>query len=63
MLVSIRQKIFNSGWALGHDVVFIPPQHSKPFVRGGKRDARDALGIAEPAGRPKLRPLPAKLHE
>jgi transposase len=49
--------------AMGHEVVLIPPQHSKPFVRGGKSDARDALGIAEAAGRPKLRPVPVKSHE
>jgi len=49
--------------AMGHEVVLIPPQHSKPFVRGGKSDARDALGIAEAAGRPHLRHVPVKSTE
>ena len=46
--------------ALGHQVLMIPPQHCKAFVRGGKSDARDALGIAEAASRPNLRPVPVK---
>ena len=38
--------------ALGHQVVLVPAQHVKPFVRGGKSDARDALAICEAAQRP-----------
>ena len=34
---------------LGHEVIVVPPQHVKPFVRGGKSDPRDALAICEAA--------------
>jgi len=46
--------------ALGHDVILVPPQHVKPFVRGGKSDPRDALAICEAAKRPGLHPVPIK---
>lgn len=49
--------------ALGHQVMLIPPQHCKPFVRGGKNDARDALAICEAAQRPNLHPVPIKTYE
>lgn len=45
---------------LGHQVRLIPAQHCKPFVRGGKNDARDALAIAEAAQRPGLHAVPVK---
>src|SRR6056297_4220377 len=45
---------------LGHDVVLVPPQHVKPFVRGGKSDPKDALAICEAASRPGLHPVPIK---
>jgi len=45
---------------LGHDVILVPPQHVKPFVRGGKSDPRDALAICEAAKRPGLHPVPIK---
>lgn len=45
---------------MGHTVHLIPPQHVKPFVRGNKNDANDALAIAEAAMRPKMRFVPIK---
>ena len=45
---------------LGHEVILVPPQHVKPFVRGGKSDPRDALAICEAARRPGLHPVPVK---
>lgn len=45
---------------MGHQVVLVPAQHVKPFVRGGKSDARDALAICEAAQRPGLHPVPIK---
>jgi transposase len=45
---------------MGHQVLLVPPQHVKPFVRGGKSDARDALAICEAAQRPGLHPVPIK---
>lgn len=46
--------------ALGHQVKLVPAQHCKPFVRGGKNDARDALAICEAASRPGLHVVPIK---
>ena len=46
--------------ALGHEVRIIPAQHVKPFVRGNKNDANDALAICEAALRPDVRPVPIK---
>lgn len=37
---------------LGYEVILVPRQHVKPFVRGGKSDPRDALAICEAARRP-----------
>lgn len=48
---------------MGHTVMLIPPQHCKPFVRGGKNDARDALAICEAALRPNLHTVPIKTTE
>jgi transposase len=45
---------------MGHTVKLVPAQHVKPFVRGSKNDANDALAIAEAAGRPKIRFVPVK---
>lgn len=48
----------------GHKVVLIPPQHVKPFTRGNKTDANDALAIIEAAQRPNLRFVPVKtIHQ
>ena len=41
--------------ALGHTVKCIPAHVVKPFVRGNKNDANDALAIAEAALRPNVR--------
>ena len=49
---------------MGHTVRLIPAQHVKPFVRGNKNDANDALAIAEAAFRPGITPVPIKtLHQ
>ena len=39
----------------GMQVMLIPPQHVKPFVKGNKTDRNDALAICEAAGRPQMR--------
>lgn len=39
---------------LGHEVMLIPPQHVKPFVKGNKNDRNDAFAICEAARRPHL---------
>lgn len=39
---------------LGHQVLLIPPQHVKPFVKGNKNDRNDAFAISEAARRPGL---------
>lgn len=38
----------------GHQVMLIPPQHVKPFVKGNKNDRNDAFAITEAARRPGL---------
>lgn len=40
---------------LGFEVLLIPPQHVKPFVKGNKNDRNDAFAICEAAQRPNLR--------
>jgi transposase len=39
----------------GFEVMLIPPQHVKPFVKGNKNDRNDAFAITEAARRPQLR--------
>lgn len=39
---------------LGFNVLLIPPQHVKPFVKGNKNDRNDAFAITEAARRPDL---------
>ena len=46
--------------ALGHEVVLLPPQHVKPYVRRGKHDAADAEAICEAMSRPRTRFAPVK---
>ena len=48
--------------ALGHEVVLIPPQYTRPYVDRGKNDAADAEAICEAMSRPKVqkRFVPAK---
>lgn len=40
---------------LGFEVLLIPPQHVKPFVKGNKNDRNDAFAITEAARRPQMR--------
>lgn len=46
--------------SLGHEIRIIPAQHVKPFIRGNKNDANDALAICEAALRPDIHPVPIK---
>lgn len=39
----------------GFNVMLIPPQHVKPFVKGNKNDRNDAFAITEAARRPGLK--------
>jgi transposase len=48
---------------LGHEVVLIPPQYIKPYVKRGKNDAIDAAAICEAMGRPGMRFVPIKSRE
>lgn len=41
--------------ARDHQVLLIPPQHVKPFVKGNKNDRNDAFAICEAAKRPHMR--------
>jgi len=45
---------------LGHTVLLIPAQHVKPFTRGNKTDANDAIAIIEASQRPDLTFVPIK---
>jgi len=45
---------------LGHTVLLIPAQHVKPFTRGNKIDANDAIAIIEASQRPDLTFVPTK---
>jgi len=46
--------------ALGHEVVLLPPQYVKPYVKRGKNDAADAEAICEAMSRPTMRFVPVK---
>lgn len=48
---------------LGHDVVLLPPQYVKPYVKRGKSDAADAEAICEAMSRPTMRFVPVKSPE
>jgi transposase len=49
---------------LGHEVVLIPPQYIKPYVkRGKKNDAIDAEAICEAMSRPGMRFVPIKSRD
>ncbi len=39
----------------GHTVKLVPAQHVKPFVRGNKNDANDAIAIGEASLRPNMK--------
>jgi transposase len=45
---------------LGHDVVLVPPQYVKPYVKRSKSDAADAGAICEAMSRPDMRFVPIK---
>jgi len=49
--------------ALGHDVVLLPPQYVKAYVKRGKNDAADAEAICEAMSRPSMRFVPVKTAE
>jgi transposase len=48
---------------LGHEVVLLPPQYVKPYVKRGKNDALDAEAICEAMSRPGMRFVPVKSAE
>jgi transposase len=48
---------------LGHEVVLLPPQHIKPYVKRGKNDAIDAAAICAAMSRPGMRFVPVKSAE
>src|SRR5439155_5742709 len=48
---------------LGHEVVLLPPQYIKPYVKRGKNDAIDAAAICEAMSRPSMRFVPIKSAE
>jgi transposase len=48
---------------LGHEVVLIPPQYIKAYVKRGKNDAIDAEAICEAMSRPSMRFVPVKAVE
>ena len=48
---------------LGHEVVLLPPQYVKAYVKRGKNDAIDAEAICEAMSRPSMRFVPVKSEE
>src|SRR6516164_6314295 len=48
---------------LGHEVVLVPPQYIKPYVKRGKNDKIDAEAICEAMSRPTMRFVPIKTTE
>jgi transposase len=48
---------------LGHEVMLLPPQYVKPYVKRGKHDAADAEAICEAMSRPGMRFVAAKSAE
>jgi transposase len=48
---------------LGHTVKLISPQFVKPYVKGNKKDSRDAEAICEAGARPPMRFVPLKTVE
>lgn len=49
--------------ALGHEVMLIPAQHVKPYLRGNKNDFNDARAIAEALSRPSMPSVAVKTTE
>src|SRR5437773_2770889 len=48
---------------LGHEVVLLPPQYIKPYLKRGKNDAIDAEAMCEAMSRPTMRFVPVKTAE
>ena len=48
---------------LGHEVKLIAPQLAKPYVARNKNDGRDADGLCEAGGRPRMHFVPVKTAE
>src|SRR5579863_2463188 len=48
---------------LGHEVVLLPPQYIKPYVKRGRNAAIDAAAICEAMSRPGMRFVPIKSAE
>ena len=48
---------------LGHEVMLLPPQYIKPYVKRGKNDKIDAAAICEAMSRPTMRFVPVKSAE
>src|SRR5205823_14453524 len=48
---------------LGQEVVLLPPQYIKPYLKRGKNDAIDAAAICEAMSRPGMRFVPVKSAE
>ena len=48
---------------MAHEVVLLPPQYVKPYVKRGKNDAADAEAICEAMSRPTMRFVPVKTAE
>jgi transposase len=48
---------------LGHEVLLMPPQYIKAYVKRGKNDAIDAEAICEATSRPTMRFVPVKTVE
>lgn len=48
---------------LAHQVVLLPPQYVRPYVKRGKNDAADAEAICEAMSRPTMRFVPVKTAE
>jgi transposase len=48
---------------LGHEVMLMPPQYIKAYVKRGKNDAIDAEAICEAMSRPTMRFVPVKTAE
>jgi transposase len=44
----------------GHDVVLLPPQYVRPYVRRDKTDRADAKGLLEAYRNEEIRPVPVK---
>ena len=48
---------------LGHEVLLIPPQYVRPFVKRQRNDAADAEAIVIAARQPEMRFVPPKTEE